>query len=74
MSRPQSRSVAWVKEDPFGVEFAEIAVAGAQLTAAGVAIGTEPLPYRLDYQLETGSGFVTARMHAAARVGGTSST
>ena len=28
----------------------------------GVAIRTRPLPYRLDYQLETGSEFVTVRL------------
>ncbi len=56
------RAVAWVKDDPFGVEFAEIAIAEDHLTAAGVAINTRPLPYRLDYQLETGSEFVTTRL------------
>jgi uncharacterized protein len=30
-----------------------------------VAIGTEPLPYRLDFEIETASRFVTARLHVA---------
>jgi hypothetical protein len=60
------RAVAWVKDDPFGVEFAEIAIAGNHLTAAGVAIGTVPLPYRLDYELETEPGFVTARLRVTS--------
>lgn len=66
------RAVAFVKDDPFGVEFAEIQlVAGEHLTASGVAIGTAPLPYRLDYELETRPGFTTARLAspAAARDG-----
>ncbi len=61
-SAPRRRAVAWVKEDPFGVEFAEIAIADDRLTAVGVAIGTRPTPYRLDYRLETGSAFVTTRL------------
>jgi hypothetical protein len=61
------RAVAWVKDDPFGVEFAEIAIADEHLTASGVAVGAAPLPYRLDYELETGAGFVTARLRATSR-------
>ena len=61
------RAVAWVKDEPLGVEFAEIAIARAHLTATGVAVGTAPLPYRLDYELETGTGFVTARMRVTSR-------
>jgi hypothetical protein len=56
-----------VKDEPFGVEFAEIAMAGARLTAAGVAIGTEPLPYRLDYELETGAELATTRLRVTSR-------
>lgn len=61
------RAVAWVKDDPFGVEFAEIALAPQGLAAEGVAIGAEPLPYRLDYTLETAAGFVTSRLRACSR-------
>ncbi len=61
------RVVAWVKDDPFGVEFAEIAIAEDHLTAVGVAVGTAPFPYRLDYQLETGSEFVTTRLAVTSR-------
>jgi 2,7-dihydroxy-5-methyl-1-naphthoate 7-O-methyltransferase len=61
------RSVAWVKEEPFGVEFAEIDLAPERLAAKGVAIGVEPLSYRLDYTLETETGFVTSRLHVVSR-------
>jgi hypothetical protein len=61
------RVVAWVKDEPFGVEFAEISVADEYLTATGVAIGTAPRPYRLDYELETEQGFVTARLGVTSR-------
>jgi hypothetical protein len=61
------RTVAWVKDDPFGVEFAEIGIAEEHLTASGVAVGTAPLPYRLDYELETRAGFVTVRLRVTSR-------
>lgn len=61
------RAAAWVKDDPFGVEFAEIAIGDDHLTATGVAVGTAPLPYRLDYELETEPGFVTARLRVTSR-------
>ena len=60
------RAVAWVKDDPFGVEFAEIGITSTRLTAAGVAIGTAPLHYRLGYELETSADFVTARLRDTA--------
>ena len=61
------RAVAWVKADPLGVEFAEIAVVEDQLMAVGVAVGTAPVPYRLDYELDTGSKFVTTRLAVTSR-------
>lgn len=61
------RSVAWAKDDPYGVELAELQIADASLNATGVAVGTTPAPYRLDYELETGSGFVTTRLHVVSR-------
>lgn len=63
----RARSVAWVKTDPLGVEFAEVALTRDRLAATGVAIGSKPVPYRLDYSLETRRGFVTARLRATAR-------
>jgi uncharacterized protein len=66
--RPEGRrATAWVKDEPFGVEFAEIEIAEEHLTATGVAIGTGPVPYRLDYELETAKGFVTVRLRATSR-------
>jgi hypothetical protein len=61
------RAVAWVKDDPFGVEFAEIAIAAGGMSAVGVAVGGAPLPYRLDYELETGADFVTSRLRVTSR-------
>jgi hypothetical protein len=70
----RSRSVAWVKEDPFGVEFSEVTLSNRGLTAAGVAIGTEPYVYRLDYSLETGEDFVTSSLVVSVAGHGTRRT
>jgi hypothetical protein len=56
------RAIAWITDYPFGVEFARIELHSERLTAKGVAIGTSPVPYRLDYRLETTTGFVTSRL------------
>lgn len=61
------RAVAWAKDDPVGAEFAEIALSDEHVSAEGVAIGSEPIPYRLDYTLETVSGFVTSRLLVSTR-------
>lgn len=55
----------WAKEDPFpGSELADVTVADDRISARGSAIGTNPLPYRLEYELETAEGFVTTRLWA----------
>ena len=63
----RQRSIAWDKDDAAGAEFVEVTLAGDALSARGVAIGGEPVAYRLDYTLETGQGFVTARLEVTAR-------
>jgi uncharacterized protein len=63
----RKRAVAWVKDDPFGVEFAEVDLGPNHLTARGVAIGSDPISYRLDYTLETAADFVTSRLHVVSR-------
>ena len=68
------RAVAWVKDDPFGVEFAEALLGARWMNAEGVAIGTQPVPYRLDYSLETAPGFVTTRLRVRSRGEGWSRT
>jgi hypothetical protein len=62
----RQRSVAWDKDEDAGVEFVEVSLAADALSATGVAIGGEPVAYRLDYTLETGQGFVTTRLHVTA--------
>lgn len=67
MSKATRRAVAWVKDDPFGVEFAELEIGRDHLWAQGVVVGGGPLPYRLDYELDTTGDFITSRIHAVSR-------
>jgi hypothetical protein len=52
----------WAKDQPFGAELADVTVTGATLSATGVAIGSAPTPYRLEYELTTAEDFVTTRL------------
>lgn len=61
------RSIAWVKEEHGGAEFADVDTTRTRLTAAGIAIGSYPVGYRLDYKLETRDGYVTSGLLAEAR-------
>lgn len=61
------RSLAWAKDDPYGAEFAEVTPAPDQIEAHGIAIGTAPAAYRLDYGLQTTAGHVTAWLSATVR-------
>jgi hypothetical protein len=61
------RSVAWAKEDPFGVEFAEVKLSADSMSAVGVCVGTDPVAFRLDYTFETGPRFVTSRLVVGSR-------
>jgi hypothetical protein len=60
-----TRSVAWTRDDGCGAEFATVEFGVAALRASGVAIGSEPEPYRLDYELETGPRFAAVRVLVA---------
>ena len=60
-------AIAWSKRDPFGAEYAEVAFDDDSLAANGIAIGSDPLPYRLEYSLRTGPGFVTTEVEVRSR-------
>jgi uncharacterized protein len=64
-----SRAIAWVKENG-GAEFADVTIQPHRLTASGIAIGSRPYGYRLDYKLETRSDFITSGLLVSARGGG----
>jgi|SRR5579859_2155109 len=66
------RSIASIKDEARGLEFAEVDLGAGRMRATGVAIDTTPEPYRLDYTLATGDEYVTTELQvsARARVGG----
>ncbi|HWM78779.1 MAG TPA: putative glycolipid-binding domain-containing protein [Methylomirabilota bacterium] len=43
-----------------GAEFADVVIEDRRLAASGIAIGSAPIAYRLDYQLETYEDFITS--------------
>jgi hypothetical protein len=61
------RSIAWVKDGQQGAEFADVMISRGRLTAAGTAVGFSPLPYRIDYKLETRGRFLTSGLLVEAR-------
>jgi uncharacterized protein len=65
-----TRAAVWLKNEQAGCEFAEITLEPDRLTARGVAIGSSPIPYRLDYLLETGAAFVTLLLDVSSRGAG----
>jgi len=63
----RSRCIGWSKAEPFGAELAEVRIESDRLAASGLAIGSKPALYRLEYELETGAGFATVRLVVTAR-------
>ena len=64
------RSIVWVKEEHGAAEFADVDVTRVRLTATGIAIGSYPVGYRLDYKLETRDHYVTSGLLVEARGAG----
>jgi hypothetical protein len=62
------RSLVWVKEH--GAEIADVVIADGSLRAGGTAIGADPVPYRLEYELTTGAGYTTEGLVVRASGGG----
>ncbi len=61
------RSIAWVKDEGLGIEFAEVGLSERRMKATGVSIGTSPMPYRLDYRFESRSRFITKSIEVVSR-------
>jgi hypothetical protein len=61
------RSIGWVKENELGFEFADVYLQPHRLTATGIAIGAASVGYRLDYKLETLTGFITSGLLVTTR-------
>jgi uncharacterized protein len=61
------RLLVWRGLEEWLAESAEIQLGERRLTAAGTQLGKEPYPYRLDYELRTGEGWVTESLALEAR-------
>ena len=61
------RSIAWVKTAGTGLEFAEVELDGKRMRGTGVAIGGDPIPYRLDYTFTSRARFVTKSIEVETR-------
>lgn len=60
------RRYVWIKDDPAGMEQAELTVDADGLTGTAVALGSVPVPYRLDLDLRTSAEWVTRRLALTA--------
>jgi len=49
------------------MEFTEVSITARRMQAVGVALGTSPLPYRLDYRFGSRSRFITKSIEAVSR-------
>src|ERR1700745_4061886 len=61
------RSIAWVKDGGLGMEFADVGITSRRMKGSGVALGTSPLPYRLDYRFSRRSRFLTKSIEFPSR-------
>ncbi len=66
MMATMKRMMFWTGSDSWRAEVSEVEWSDTALTATGTQIGVAPLPYRLDYSLSTGEGFVTDRLEVTA--------
>jgi uncharacterized protein len=56
----------WTGIGSWRAEVSEVELQEDRLSAAGTQLGVDPLPYRLDYTVQSGSGFVTKRLDVVA--------
>ena len=62
----RARALVWQREDAAGAETALVTFERGRITAVGTAIGSEPVPYRLLYTVETEGDYRTTRCTATA--------
>ena len=53
------RLLLWSGTDEWRAECAAVDLGANGITAGGTQLGADPLPYRADYELDAGDGFVT---------------
>ncbi len=62
-----SRLLIWSGLDAWRAEVATVDLGAEGLSATGTQVGADPLPYRLDYQLEVGDDWITRELRLKAR-------
>jgi hypothetical protein len=58
----EHHALVWSGLDGWRAEYADVVLQADRLLARGTQLGTDPLPYRLTYSLDTAAGFVTSRL------------
>lgn len=61
-----TRLLIWRGLDDWRAEVARVRLGDRELAARGTQLGVDPVPYRLDYALDTGEELVTRRMEVEA--------
>ncbi|WP_026910128.1 putative glycolipid-binding domain-containing protein [Patulibacter minatonensis] len=59
-----ARTIVWEGTDAWRAEVAVVDLGVDRVRATGTQIGVEPVPYRLEYELETSAGWETHRLTA----------
>jgi hypothetical protein len=60
----------WRGDGSWRAEAVQLELGADRLSATGTQFGADPLPYRADYELETGANWVTRRLHVDVAGGG----
>ena len=61
-----NRMLLWTGLGSWRAEVSDVDLGEDRLSATGTQLGVDPLPYRLDYTVQTGSRFVTNRLDVIA--------
>jgi uncharacterized protein len=61
-----SRAIAWSGLEEWVAEHVEVDLWETGLAATGVQLGVEPEPYRVDYNLDVPTGWITRRLEVDA--------
>jgi hypothetical protein len=64
------RTVVWEGTDAWRAEVSVVELGNDRVRARGTQLGTDPLPYRLEYELDTTAGWQTHRLQARSSGGG----
>jgi hypothetical protein len=62
-----THAITWIRYEDRGAEYAELSLGETRLSARSTAIGTRPIPYCADLELETVDNFVTSRLRVETR-------